>query len=70
MPMLTLIDSEIPRKLIRASTRMKSSATGTSGTETNASRYRPAKARATALEEEMPEATTAKATMKVKKGIR
>ena len=65
---MTRTDSAMPRMLISATTIRNAIATGITRTSTNSARASPAKPRASVLAEVIPDAITAKATMKVKKG--
>ncbi len=62
-------DSAMPRRLIRATTSMKTIATGMTLTSTKAERASPPKPRASVLAEVIPDAITAKAIMNVRNGM-
>ncbi len=66
---LARTDSAIPRALIRAMTSMNAIATGITLMSTNAESASPPNPRASVLAEVMPDAMTAKAIMKVRKGM-
>ncbi len=63
---LAFSDSATPRTLSAATSSRKTIETGTTGMSTNTARLSPEKPRASVLADVIPEAMTAKATMKVK----